>query len=265
MHTYIWDGDLNSGNIFDVGDLLPAMSIDDGEAAALCGIFPSVDQAGWEEEKEDKVPATLLSSAEALLQPTIPLLQLLATTAKNTTGSATATGCGSSAANPFHQGLPAPGAPHQYPPPSDTGTSLHLPSSGICGPRKSFSARTLLAQQGQLPPQQRQRHSERTGIPVSPLAVAAAAAASTTGAFDPGLQLMCQHMLAWQEVKKHKQQQGNVATAGALLPSRSPCEDLLGQLAFHGSSVAGHKRRGASDTRGLWTAPRGASESCLRH
>ena len=208
MHTYIWDGDLASGSVFDVGDLLPAMSIDDGEAAALCGIFPSVDQAGWEEEKEeeDKVSAALLPSAEALLQPTIPLLQLLAT-AKNTTGCTTATGCGSSE----QQGLPAADAPHQCPPPpSDTGTSLHLPSSGICGPRKSFSARTLLAQQGQLPPQQRQRHSERTGIPVSPLAVAAAAAASTTGAFDPGLQLMCQHMLAWQEVKKHKQQPGGV-------------------------------------------------------
>ena len=194
MNTFIWDGELPEGGVgwVDEGELPGSSHVHDGKG----GTPPTLPHLPVKEEQLHGAN-TIAAAATARIAPSSSITPI------TRPGSVDQMGPDEFSAPPFPQGeatcskplLPpqfgticsygaSDSAPYQPPPDgigggcsADRGAGSTLPSGLVMQPAKrtSFSP---------------------------PAAAAAAAAASGVAAFDPGLQLMCQHMLAWQGSKK---------------------------------------------------------------
>ena len=201
MNTFIWDGELPDGGIgwVDKGELLVSSHVHDGKG----GIPPALPHLPVKEEQLHGADA-IAAAATARITPSSSMTPITRPV------SVSHRGPDEFSAPPFPNGGATCSKP-LLPPPFDTicsyGASASSPyqplPDGLGG---SFSADRVAG--CTLPTGSVTQPAKRTSFN-PPAAAAVAAAASGVAAFDPGLQLMCQHMLAWQGSKKLQEARGS--------------------------------------------------------
>ena len=199
MNTFIWDGELPDGGVgwVDEGELPGSSHVDDGKG----GIPPALPHLLAKEEQlhgANTIAAARIASSSS----TTPITR---------SGSDDNRGPDKFSASSFPHGGSARSKP-LLPPPFDTICSYGASDSshyqplpdGIGGGCSAdrVAGSTLPNGSSVMQPAKRTSFSP-------PAAAAVAAAASGVAAFDPGLQLMCQHMLAWQGSKKLQEARGS--------------------------------------------------------